>query len=148
MNQILAALHLIALGATVLVCDVAVRRSSLAGFDVAGERGLDSGEATQAIEAAVVDASWPDPAAIQVAAKQPLGKVVSAVIAMVRDDSRIQVVDQPLAGGFERVVVKCSSKLGVTVGDHRAVATRVAGALRKCGLIVVTEGAKVVVMAA
>ena len=155
MNQILAALRSIRLGAAVLVHGVMVRRSSLAGFDVDGKRGLDAIEAMQAIEAAVVDSSWPAPAAARVASKGPSVKstkpktlfaVMVEAVADIRGMATMNI--RRSQGAVESVIVSCSAGKGVTAEQHQAAAKRVAQALRNNGHIVTAVGSDVLAFAA
>ena len=163
MNTILAALRSIVLGAAVLVSGVSVTRSSLLGFDVAGKVGLDDVEALQAIEALVVDAGWIAPVSVRIVPKmitlpvvkaasarraEPLRAVVQDAIEHLRGTGTMAIKDDPMAGGYPRVVVTCSAKLGVTVGEHQAMVEKVKTALRRVGLVVATEGRKVIVVPA
>jgi hypothetical protein len=152
MNTIFASLRTIAFGAAVLVAGVMVRRSSLLGFDVGASRGLDATEAMQAIEAAIVDQSWPAPSARAVRPGVASTSRRASLMATVIDASKglrgVTIRNAPLAGGYERVAVSCSAGRGCSRDEHMMVARSVAATLRGEGLTAVVDGSTVIVMAA
>ena len=145
---ILTALRSIRFGASVLVAGVVVVRSSLLGFDVAGQRGLDASEALGAIEAAVVDASWPAPMSLKrhaLKSTKPLsfyGKMTLAVL------PHRGVYGMNLRMVRDGVAISVSAGKGVSADEHRLAASFVAEALRNDGHAAIASGSDVLVLAA
>ena len=159
MNTILAALRSIVLGAVVLVAGISVKRSSIDGFDVAGRVGMDDVEALQAIEALVVDASWPAPMSVRCVPKLAAVKaapvkreptfyaiVVDAVKAH-RNLGSLNLRNAPLRDGKSRVVVDVFASKGPMAGKHSEVAKILAQALLNDGYAAVASGSDVHVFA-
>lgn len=156
MNQILAALRSIILGATVVVAGVTVARTSLLGFDVGAAHGLDAMEALQAIDAAIVDQSWPAPVAsrasrpgvVSTAGRESLySRTINAVKGL-RGLATMTLRSAPLMGGTARMSISCSAGRGCSRDEHVMAARQVVAALCGEGLNAAADGSTVYVLAA
>jgi hypothetical protein len=161
---ILAAVRSIVLLATVTIAGVKVRRTSIAGFAVAGIKmtlsAIDAATAiADEIERAALDSSWTEIAATTVTMVAAKVKAVAATVARIvrkaphnffcamvdaisslRGMATMVLKTAVSLSGAKKVVVTCYAGSGATMDQHNQAAVNVARELRSQGHRAVAVG--------